>query len=278
MKSQDVKRFVPLALTIGSCLGVGAVAILSAHDTVKAMDILKDVDGPEEATLKAKAKWAIYNTWKCYIPTAVVGVGTVVTILFNHQLTKKEIAAIAAAAVGSGKLLDQYQAKIREKFGDEAIIDIRESIARDHADGIPVAAVPPISFESMCSIGVEPIVDAADTLFYDELYDVWFYSNLYSVKNAMYHLNRNMAIGQIAIVADFYEFLGVAAPDNTYNVGWGEDFWCDGLCWIDFELTEADFGEEKGKGYVLHYSYTPEPLEEITPAVGGPGTLYSAAE
>ena len=88
-----------LALTIASCVGTVAVAVIASHDALKADQILNEKKYEPTGEIKHDISEPVKLCWKAYIPTAVVGTVTLGTIVFNHHLTKKEIASISATAM-----------------------------------------------------------------------------------------------------------------------------------------------------------------------------------
>ena len=104
---------------------------------------------------------------------------------------------------------------------------VRKEIAKDHYDS---------SLE-------KPSGDDL-LLFYDEWSNRYFWKTFAEVKEAEYHLNRNLALRYDVELNEFYEFLGLEPTAFGAENGWSLEAggqWY-GYSWIDFEheLVESD--------------------------------------
>lgn len=261
------KKVVPCFLTVTSCVGVVGVAITSGRDTIKAKKKLET----KEISLSDKKSVSDYleivkETLPCYIPTVAATAITISAIIFNKQLTKKQMLAIVGAGSASGRFIGEMNNKIRELYGEDVLDDIRREIAKDHEDGIPYAAVPDISYDSMLSRKWTDGLNG-DTLFYDSYYDIWFRSSMAGVISGVYHLNRNHSLGAIPTLEMLYEFWGVSWKDQCDEdftvLGWGEEMYSDGIGWIDVSLTPSEKKDTGENYYIINYEYPPVVLEEV---------------
>lgn len=226
-----------LILTSLSCIGVVSVAVVSAFDTVRATK--KDAK-PE--TVKDYLK----TYWKDYIPTVLVSTATVASVIANQKLTSRDLQALGACAASGMLLVNDYKKKIEEHFGKEELNNIVKEIVKEKEINAQQAKEVGISTCHFLTTSEDPSVKG-ETLFYDEFSDTWFRSSLYSVKNAMYHFNRNFNIAGSIAYEDFYEFLGVTpnksvGPDIGFDV---DMMWNNEMYWIDHDLIpcETDDGE-----------------------------------
>lgn len=190
-------------------------------------------------------KEELKQTWKYYIPVVATTGLTITTIILNHKLSGKEIAAILGSAGLSTKLLNEYKQKIKEIAGDEAYDDINRAIAKDHEDGIIHAVTPCIDICDAVQCH-QDVPQEGNELFYDMYSETWFRSSMEAVRAAEYHLNRNHSLGGCVPAQMFYEFLGLPIDLVDDNVGWGFQLMEDGIYWIDFEhtLSKTEDGEE----------------------------------
>ena len=246
------KKFGPTILTAIGITGIGVTSWLTYKGTKKAVKMIDD-----STTKKEEFK----ATWKCYIPAAISGTVTVACIVAGKTMDGKQIAMLAGTAGASGKLLAEYKEKIRERFGDEGLDDIRRDIAKDHEDGIPVASIPCINTGYF---GFDKLSDEMDdetkcnTLFYDEFNDKWFYSTTNNVRAALYYLNRNHSMTLYSTVSDFYEFLGVDIDAENGMREWGNEYLeSTEQTWIDASLIKS-MKKDGTPYYIIDYWYVPD--------------------
>lgn len=235
-------------LTSVSCIGVVGVGALAIHDTNKHINE------------KLSFKEYVNKYWKDYIGTMVVGAATITSIVTNHVFTTKDIKNLTAIALGTTALLSDYKSEINEQYGREGLENIVRGVAEKRA--AQVAEDHFISVQNIVSTNSE-ITEEPTTLFYDEFSDTWFYSTLFNVKNAMYHFNRNFALGGEISVDEFYEFLGVKPnmqwPKDLY--GFGLNLLEDGIFWIDFDICECK-DKNGDKFYSIFFTFQPVEYNE----------------
>ena len=258
-----MKNNTKLLLTIASCIGTIAVAVVASHDKTKAEKLLNDSEYQPKGELKHDIIEPMKICWKAYIPTVVVAGMTITSIIVNHKLTKKEIASISACAVGSMGLLSNYKQKIEARYGHEGLEEIIRDVAHDHEDNA-------IKAKNVCIYGSggitsfeDPSIDC-DTLFYDEWSDTWFRSSLFNVKNAMYHFNRNFALAGENSLEDFYNLLGIKPLGNIdlEYYGYGNNILEDGIFWVDFDLIESKNKDTGETYYIISFVWAPGVYDE----------------
>lgn len=251
-------------LTVASCVGVFVTAFTSSKAGIKASKALNEANFEPSGNKLDDFVEKYKIIWKDYLLTDISVLLTIAAIVGNHHLTKRQITAIAAAAGCSGRLVKEYSDKIAERFGMDELNAIRGAIAMDHRDGIQKAQVPCIISDNFVDTTIDCSVPGCDELFYDIWNDSWFWGNMANVKTAQYHLNRNFILRGYASLAEYFEFLGIDAPDKDIDytmLGWGDEFITGGCSWIDFTTTKRT--DEHGRDYwILSYVYPPEDLSE----------------
>ena len=97
--------------------------------------------------------------------------------------------------------------------------------------------------------------DEVEHLFYDEFSERYFTSTIDKVLQAEYHLNRNLALGGIMTLNDWFEFLGLEKAPDGDTLGWSV---CDSYYWLDFNhsKTVLDDGLEC---YLISMIFEPDP-------------------
>lgn len=203
-------------------------AVVTMHNaTIKAEEILNNQETKkEELTTKDKVKL----TWKNYIlPTTltVCSVGMTGVSSYCHITTLKQQLALLGIAGASAEKLTKLSNKVKETYGEESYNHMIEEIEAEESHD-PYMTVGG-HHDDLSECGDDP-----EYLFYDRYSDSWFKAPKMRVKDAEFHINRNLALSGSAFVQEFYNFLGVDELYEKYN---GSDIqWqvCDWLYCIDF--------------------------------------------
>lgn len=114
---------LPSILTGVAVAGVVETVYLAVKATPKALDILEENPaGIQTKTQKVQA------TWKCYIPAAIAGAGTIACIVgANYAHLSREAGMLAAYSFLGEKFVDY-----RERSGEKHDAKIMKSIEKDH--------------------------------------------------------------------------------------------------------------------------------------------------
>lgn len=216
--------------TIVSCIGaVGVVAttIAAVKATPKALSLIEnekayinkqlEEGGWQTRVDKLTTAETIKATWKCYIPTAIIGLSTITCIFGANTLNKRQQAAITSAYMLLDNTYKQYKEKVSKLLGDNADTMVKKSIIEDQYSEI--------------------------TLFYEYHYGEFFERRKADVLNAEYQLNLKFASQGYACLNDFFELLGLPITQEGEVIGWSSQ---EGYSAIDFEhqLLELDDGME----------------------------------
>lgn len=199
--------------------GVIATSVLTAKATIKATKLLDEAnkeDG-ERLTKRGIAKLVIPS----YIPAAIMGVATISCIIGSNVISQRKQASLIGAYIMLDRSFREYREKAEQLFGEGADASIRNEITKDGCQAYECDQTP--SSDSI--------------LFFDEFSNRYFWKTMDEVKDAEYHLNRNLALCGYVSLNDFYELLGISSVPYGSEVGWslaaGELFY--GYSWIDFE-------------------------------------------
>lgn len=216
--------------TIVSCIGaVGVVAttIAAVKATPKALSLIEnekayinkqlEEGGWQTRVDKLTTVETIKATWKCYIPTAIIGLSTIICIFGANALNKRQQAAITSAYMLLDNTYKQYKEKVSKLLGDNADTMVKKSIIEDQYSEI--------------------------TLFYEYHYGEFFERRKADVLNVEYQLNLKFASQGYACLNDFFELLGLPITQEGEVIGWSTQ---EGYSAIDFEhqLLELDDGME----------------------------------
>lgn len=258
-----LKDSAPTILTgLGAC-GVIFTAVAAAHDTPKALKIIEHENNnrkfkaklyktetnellpeyePVSLTLWEKAKL----TWKCYIPTILVGGTTIFCIIKSHELSVKQKKELLAAYA----LLHATYYEYRNKIENDS--EVMTEIAKDHLKNGKIEY-------GNGKQGEQTII------FVDDFMKTAFESTKEAVLSAEYEMNRTFALRGYVSMGDFYRYLGLddvyAEPDVgplLERFGWSYDIGTDmGYEWIDFNHKKI---EEEGQPETYEISYPFEPV------------------
>lgn len=243
------------ALSFISIGGVVLSIIFAIKNTPKAMKAIEQKEQELDRELSTTEK--IVEAAPHYIPTITSGVVTITSIAVGNHITKKEQAAMYGSLVLANKALTRYKKNVKEALQDkETVIAIEDRVAQEMYDE---QEVPPISDK----------MRKKKELYYDAFSQRFFWSTPDHILEAMYHFNRNFAIGQFRSISEFYEFIpelygkGNNKWDNYIYIA--DQFWEDGLSpWIDFSFRKKKLKD--GTEYTVIYLDW-EPLDRDIEAV-----------
>ena len=249
-----LKASSPTMLSFAAVGGVVATSVMAVRATPKAMTILQDQHynhyyNSEEPNNISKLE-IVQMTWKCYIPTAIVGTSTIACILGANILNKKQQASIVSLYSILDQSYKRYQKAATEVYGEDANSKIKAQVAKNVY----------VSSDGYRTYDPDLDSESEKVLFFDYFSGRYFYSTVGAVINAQYHLNRNFILRGEATMSEFYEFLGIDNIDGGDDIGWADEYAESGCMWIDFDIskTELDDGLEC---FILSPISAPEPIE-----------------
>lgn len=213
--------------TIVSCIGaIGVVAsiIAAAKATPKALSLIEDEKERRKVDKLTTAE-TVKTTWKCYIPTAVMGLSTITCIFGANALNRNQQAALASAYILLDNSYKEYKNKVSSLLGEDTNIHIQKSIVEDRYADTDIS------------------VSDENQLFYEYNYGEFFERTKAQVLNAEYNFNQKFISNGYATLNDLYEFLGLYKTQEGEVIGWSVQ---EGYSLIDFEheLLELEDGME----------------------------------
>lgn len=223
-----LKKNAGAILTVIGAVGVVATAVMSAKATPKAIELLEEAEAEkgEELTLTEK----VLTAAPAYIPSAGIGVATLVCIFGANVLTMKQQATLASAYALLNRSYATYKQKAGEFYGDDANAKICTAVAE----------------EQRTKSKFEPSDEKLT--FYLMDCDRYFESTKEEVLSAEYHFNRNFILRGYANLNELYEFLGLPKTEEGEQLGWSIDAGFDfyGYAWVDFDhdICQTDDGME----------------------------------
>lgn len=210
--------------TILTCIGAAGVVvttITAINATPKALEKLEEArqEKGEELTRVEKFKMVAPT----YIPTVLIGAGTIACIFGANVLNKRKQASLISAYTLLETTYKEYANKVIELYGEDASRNVKNEIAKDRYEETDIE-----------------IVDDKQ-LFYDEYSQRYFESTLENVLRAEYTLNRMISTEYGVYLNEFYDLLGIEQVDYGDYIGWidcqlVEDTW---YSWLDFIHTKV---------------------------------------
>lgn len=149
VKFNVVKHSPEILMGIGIA-GVVTSTVLACRSTLKVKDILEDKDtnmnnikevlaeGREDYTEEdaRKDKTIIMTTtairmMKLYIPSVIIGAGSIACLLQSHNVMRNRNAGLAAALAATTESFKQYRERVTAKYGDEVDKEMRYGIKKE---------------------------------------------------------------------------------------------------------------------------------------------------
>lgn len=249
-----LKKNSPTILTVLGAIGVVGTAIMTAKAVPKAMKLVEEAEKEKGEEL---SKWeTIQVAAPTYIPSILLGTGTLVCIFGANILNKRSQASLASAYALLDQSYKEYRSKLKELYGEEAHKNIIDSIALDYAENVSITCGSCYGLNT-CDLSVEEN-DGKPRLFYDAFSKRYFEKTIEQVLNAEYHINRNCILRGEVTVNEFYDFLGLNHIDGGDDLIW---FPCDDFLWIDFNHRKVQL-EDGLQCYIIEMMFEPMLEEE----------------
>ena len=254
------KKIVTTSLSVLASIGVVVTTVSAVKATPLAIQRMnEDRKAFEDAGNDYTRKDAVLSCWKCYIPSMIFGVSTVVCIFGANAMSQQQQASLASAYALLSRSYEQYKDKVKELAGEDIHKEVMSSIAVEHCEDVRIVAP---TLLKTCEMDLDNDDDPENLCtFYDPFSDRYFETTALRVLQAEYHLNRNFVLGGAVTVNDFYQFLGLDVVENGDIFGWTMD---DGLMWIDFDHTSVTIEDDApvdAEVYVVDMAYLPSPID-----------------
>ena len=226
--STGLRRSSPTILTVLGIAGVVGTTVMAIKATPKAMKLIK-AKKDELNTDKLTPTELVQTTWKCYIPSALIGAGTIVCIIGIGVMDKRNQAALTSAYAMLNESYKQYRQAAKKVYGEDADNKIHAEMAKD-------ARVA--SYEwgyQVYNMDMDP--ESEQLLFYDLTSKKYFTTTMAAVLNAQYHVNRNLAVRGDCSLNEYLSFLGIDGVDKGDEMGWDISYMVEEMdsYWLDFD-------------------------------------------
>jgi hypothetical protein len=223
-----LKKYSPTILTCLSTAGVVATTVLAVRATPKALRLIKAKKNELE-TEKLSPVELVQTTWQCYIPSALMGAGTIACIIGIGVVDRRNQAALTSAYAMLNESYKQYRQAAKQVYGEDADDKIHAEMAKD------VFIYSNDWGYQVYNIEMDP--ESERMLFYDLTSKKYFNTTMASVLNAQYHVNRNLSIRGDCSLNEYLSFLGLDGIVHGDEIGWDISYLVEEMdCyWLDFD-------------------------------------------
>lgn len=223
-----LRRSSPTILTCLGVVGVIGTAVMAVRETPKALRLIKAKKDELEKD-KLTPVELVQTTWQCYIPSALIGVGTITCIMGIQVMDKRNQAALTSAYAMLNESYKQYRQAAKRVYGEDADNRIHAEMAKD-------AQVASYDWGyQVYNMDMDP--ESEHLLFYDLASKKYFNTTMAAVLNAQYHVNRNLSVRGDCSLNEYLSFLGLDGVDHGDDIGWDISYMveeCDAY-WLDFD-------------------------------------------
>lgn len=164
-------------------------------------------------------------TWRCYMPSILMGGLTIGCIVGANSINLRRNAALASVYSLTETALKEYQAKVVETIGENKEQKIRDDIHKDKV------AKDPVNNKEVILTG------KGDTLCYDVLSGRYFKNDIENIRKIQNELNRDLLTEMFISLNDVYYAFGLAGVKTGNDMGWNVD---EGLIEFSFSSQLAD--------------------------------------
>lgn len=147
-------------------------------------------------------------TWKCYAPVAVLGTLSLACLITGNHINAKRTALLTAAYKLSEETYRDYKKAVIDTVGDKKESQIRDKYLDERMERYP------LSKANVFHTG------KGDTLCFDSLSGIYFYSSIEAVKNALADGTAILQKDDALSVGELFEFYGIPSGDLANNTGW----------------------------------------------------------
>lgn len=200
----------PSILTAFGAVGVVSTAVLTgkaaykSHLNIEEMRIAKtkdlEYDEDDNIVYEELTKLeTVQAVWPLYIPAVFSGTAAVSSIILAHRISSRRAAVLAAAyALNEGKL-EEYQDKIKEKFGVKKEAEARAELVQDKVNR---------EYSDSTEVLLDP--NGNKVIIREEYTGRYFWSTVETVKHAVNEINSRLSgVEGSARLSDFYDLIGL---------------------------------------------------------------------
>jgi hypothetical protein len=226
----------PALLTAFGAVGVVGTAVLTGKASFEAAKRIADAEsvsnmkreaGQERVVLTKAEKFKL--VWPLYIGAVTSGTLSCGAVIVAHRVSSRRAAALAAAYALSEGRLEEYQDKVKEKFGIKKEKEARDELAQERVN-------------RDVETGGAKLYDPTDNKVWlkDEYSGRYFLGTIEDINKAVNEVNREVlnSMGSAATLSSFYDAIGLEHVSTSDYFGWNTNE----LCEIDWSTTTTPDG------------------------------------
>ena len=126
----------------------------------------------------------------------------------------------------------RYRNKVIQRHGIEEHHEILNELAQENRERMDICVYGAFSSPSLNGA----LISKDDRVYpvHDAYSNRWFKATIAEIMDAQYHVNRNLCLGEVVLMNDYYHFLGLEQTIEGNELGWflGSE---DDYYWIDFD-------------------------------------------
>lgn len=210
---KSIERRSPQILLGIGIVGIGTSIVLAVKATPKAMELI-DQKKEEEKVEKLTAVETVKTTWKCYIPTVVTTVCTIMCLVKSNSEHTKRTAALATAYEFSRTALEQYKDKVVKVVGEKKAEAVKKEVAKEQVE-------EKVTKQNNSTI---VMMNNDDVYCIDSLSGQIFSSNIDKIKKAENEINYTLLNESYTSLNTFYSLIGAETSRLGSELGWNIDF------------------------------------------------------
>lgn len=233
-----LRKNSPTILTGLAVGGLFGTVVLAVKATPRAMEILEQEELARYEDTPITPIETIKLTWKCYVPTVIMGAVTTGCIIGANSIHLRRSAALASAYSITEAALKEYQAKVVETIGENKAKKIKDEIAKETIEKNPVGNREVI------------ITGKGDMLCYDKISGRYFKNNIEQLRRVQNDLNHKLISEMFISLNELYCEIGLAPIKIGSELGWNVD------SLIDFSFSSM-LSEEGEPCLVVDYLVGP---------------------
>ena len=209
LKNSAVKNAPTLLLVSSVCGGIATI-ILTIRSTVEAVEACKKLEEKKAESGEVPTKTEYVKTAaKYYIPPAITALLSTASAVAGGSIGHKRNKSLAASYALSEMALRNYQEGVNETFGKKAEQKIYDSMAAKDVE------THPVSEENLIFTG------KGDTLCRDSISNIYFKSDIESIRRSINDLNRMMRDENYISLNQYYYELHLPYNDSIGEyLGW----------------------------------------------------------
>lgn len=157
------------------------------------------------------AKEDFKNTWKFYVPPAIVcSLGVASTITSFSVSSQRTMALMSAYSLSESSFRD-YQEQVQKTLGEKKEQQVRDDVIRQKLEDAPATKDTII------------VTEGGSTLCYDSASGRYFKSDMETIRKAVNTINQKLINDMYASQNDFYDEIGLPRTGLGDELGWTSD-------------------------------------------------------